>query len=297
MMQRPASGSRSRPLRIEFDRIKYGRELLVDAALIRHMPTFIDDVSPHILTFHDILLVTRGRGEIFLDGESHAVMPGVVIFCLPGQVREWRLSTPLDGACLFFAKEFVADTFSDSRFLDHFAFFRLPRPNATLTLDTRERRLFRTRFATMQRELANFQTDADHALRAALYAILVLLNRWYVARNGNLPTSAPDKFVERFRSLVERDFARRHRVADYARELGVTPGHLNVLCRTQMHFGASSLIRSRILLEARRLLLYGNLSAAQIADRLGFDDPAYFTRFFRREAGMVPMRFRQSLGT
>jgi len=74
----------------------------------------------------------------------------------------------------------------------------------------------------------------------------------------------------------------------------MTPGHLNVLCRTQAQRSAATVIRSRIALEARRLLLYGNQSAAQIALQLGFDDPAYFTRFFRREVGAVATQFRNT---
>jgi AraC family transcriptional activator of pobA len=93
---------------------------------------------------------------------------------------------------------------------------------------------------------------------------------------------------------VERDFSRRHRVADYAAELGVSPGHLNVLCRSGLRRTAGAVIRLRLTLEAKRLLAFGDLTAAQIAERLGFDDPAYFSRFFRRETGMPPTLFRRS---
>ena len=121
---RTAPATAARPSRVEFDRTKYGRELLIDAATIAQMPGFITSDRPHVLMFHDILLVTKGRGRVLLDGESHDVAPGVVVFSLPGQIREWRVASRLDGACLFFAEAFVVDTFSDPRFLEQFAFFR-----------------------------------------------------------------------------------------------------------------------------------------------------------------------------
>ncbi|HEY8231852.1 MAG TPA: helix-turn-helix domain-containing protein [Vicinamibacteria bacterium] len=55
---------------------------------------------------------------------------------------------------------------------------------------------------------------------------------------------------------------------------------------------AGRVVRRRIALEARRLLTHSDLTAAQVGFRLGFDDPAYFARFFRREAGEPPTDFR-----
>jgi AraC family transcriptional regulator, transcriptional activator of pobA len=256
------------------------------------MPTFIVGTQqPHALAFHDILLVTRGRGHLQLDGEVHTVAPGVVAFSRPGEVRRWSVRG-LDGACLFFSEEFVASFFSDARFLDGFAYFAPDRPRATLALRPAERRQFLERFSAMQREIAALRDDAQHALRAVLYEVLVLLNRWYKSRHAEAAAAPRGRVVRRFQGLVERDYARRHLVSDYATALGVTPGHLNALCRTQLRQTASARIHGRLALEAKRLLLYSDLTVAEVADRLGFADPAYFSRFFRREAGSAPAAYR-----
>lgn len=282
----------TKPRLVDFNRSKYGAELLIDAAFIHQMPTFIKNDAPHVLTFHDLVLVTAGRGSIVLDGAPHPVEAGVMVFTLPGQMREWRVDSPLDGACLFFTEEFVADTFSDPRFLDRFPFFGAARRYGTMRLDASQRRAFLRGFREMQNELKSFRNDATQSLRAALYQLLVLLNRWYVAQHGESVNASSNPFVERFRRLVERDFRRRHRVSEYASQIGLTSGHLSALCRAHTQRSASATIRSRIVAEARKLLLYSDLSAGAIGDKLGFDDPAYFTRFFRRETGVVPTRFR-----
>jgi hypothetical protein len=67
-------------------------------------------------------------------------------------------------------------------------------------------------------------------LRAQLHETLVVLARHYAAAHRVAPQRATHRVVSRFRELVERDAAHRHRVADYAAELAVTPGHLSVLC-------------------------------------------------------------------
>lgn len=74
----------------------------------------------------------------------------------------------------------------------------------------------------------------------------------------------------------------------------MSPGHLNALCRKGRRRSASVLVRERLTLEAKRLLAHSELTAAEIAFRLGFEDPAYFARFFRREAGVPPTTFRAS---
>lgn len=290
-MASPKAEAAWTPHAVEFHRTKYGRELLLDAAYVRAMPSFLDVPNPHQLRFHDILLVTRGRGTFKLDAERCRVAPGVMLFTRPGELRAWDVSG-LDGACLFFAEEFVAEAFADLRFLDRFAFFREGRPSAALELTPAERRRFLARFRAMQREIRTLGDDAAHALRAVLYELLVLIQRWYVRRHGPATRRLTHPVVDRFQRLVERDHARRHRLADYASELGVSPGHLNALCRDALHESASRVVRRRLTLEAKRLLAHSELTAAQVGFALGFEDPAYFARFFRREAGEPPTAFR-----
>ena len=276
---------------VPFHRTKYGPELLVDAAWVRHMPTFLTEPTPHALSFLDILLVTRGRGVFRLDGEGHRVRPGVLLFTRPGELREWRVRG-LDGACLFFTEDFVTETFSDPRFLDQFPFFAPGRRHAALQLGPAERRSFLQRFRAMEREIAALHEDSPHALRAVLYEVLIQLRRWYAARFPAAVAPGIHGAIERFRALVERDFAKHRRAADFAAAVSLSPGHLNALCRSQLRRSAGSVIRARLALEAKRLLLYSDLTAAQVADRLGFADPAYFARFVHRELGRSPRALR-----
>jgi AraC-like DNA-binding protein len=220
------------------------------------------------------------------------VSPGTVLFSRPGEVRQWAVPR-LDGACLFFTEEFLATAFRDPRFLEQFPYFREGRRSAALHLGPGERRQFRQRFALMQKEIAALRADASHALRAVLYELLVLLGRWYGAAHGAAPATSPPGLVERFRGLVEREFAERHRVSEYAAALGVSPGHLGAMCRRQHIRSPRAWIHGRLALEAKRLLRSSDLTVAEVADHLGFVDPAYFARFFRREAGCPPGAFRK----
>lgn len=290
MMMKKAKARTATVRSVDFHVTKYGRPLLVDAAFIADMPAFDRSRHPYRLTFYDILLVTKGRGAFALDDVRYKVAPGVVLFTRPGEVRQWTVKG-LDGACLFFAPDFVREAFSDPRFVEHFAFFRPGRPSGALRLTPSQRAEFLKRFTAMRAEFAQVGIDTSHLLRARLYELLVLLNRWYTRAHGE-GRARPDSITARFTALVERDFRKAHSVAVYAAELGVTPGHLTVLCKAALGLTAGAVIHQRLAAEAKRLLLFTETTAADIGYRLGFDDPAYFSRFFRRLAGLPPRQYR-----
>jgi len=96
-----------------------------------------------------------------------------------------------------------------------------------------------------------------------------------------------------FGELIEKHYQQYGSVAQYAAQIGITPAHLNVLCREQVGQSALSLIHQRRLLEAKRMLVYTAMNIHTISDALAFNNPAYFTRFFRRLTGLSPREFRE----
>lgn len=275
---------------IDFHRTKYGQEILIDIDWVHAMPAFILD-RPHALTFYDIMLVTRGRGRFHLDGHVYPVEPGRVFFSTPGAVRLWE-ATDLDGICLFFPVLFLAEFFSDPMFLDRLPFFHVEPGQASTTLGKRAAATLQQKLLEMRRELRARRADTVHMLRAALYERLIALSRDYSAEHGLPHERIPHPAVQRFRELVERDMRRNHSIAAYARALAITPGHLSTLCRRHLGRSAKQVLQERLTLEARRLLLYSDETAESIGYSLGFDDPSYFSRFFRAATGRSPSEFR-----
>ncbi|SEF80820.1 AraC family transcriptional regulator, transcriptional activator of pobA [Jhaorihella thermophila] len=101
--------------------------------------------------------------------------------------------------------------------------------------------------------------------------------------------------LRRYEALIEEHFRDRWPVAAYAGELAVSPTHLNRVVRQATGGPASALITDRVLREARRMLIYTNLTAAEIAYALGFNDPAHFSRVFARGTGLPPREFRRRI--
>ena len=274
---------------IEFHRTKYGRELLIDVIRTAGVRSFDTQGAPHVLSFYEIFLVTRGRGTLTLEGSTYAVRPGTVFFTSPGQPRQW-LARNLDGLCLFFTADFVEDFFKDPLFLFTLPYFHRDRGDLHLALSPAEGTALAARLRAMQREIRKLRADSPHALRAALYELLIQLSRAFEARAREAPRE--NAIALRLRRLIELHFRENHRPAAYARRLKVTVGHLNHLARRHLGRSAGIVIRERIALEAKRQLLHTDAAAAEVAYSLGFMDPAYFARFFRRETGVAPSRFR-----
>ena len=144
----------------------------------------------------------------------------------------------------------------------------------------------------IRRELKRLRPDSAHLLRARAYEILITLARASAPTRGRDLEERPSRVTLRYLAMIEGGGARRRSVGAYARELAVSPGYLNTLCQRQWGRSAKALIADRLVLEARRLLLYSDEPAGRIASALGFKDPSYFSRFFRTRTGRSPRRFR-----
>ncbi|MFP6558111.1 helix-turn-helix domain-containing protein [Paraburkholderia sp. B3] len=100
------------------------------------------------------------------------------------------------------------------------------------------------------------------------------------------------RLVDRFRKLIDQHYRDNLSLQDYAAMMAVSPVQLRAACASAAEQNPTKMIHARIITEAKRNLIFGNMSVEQIAFGLGFADAAYFTRFFRREVGQTPSQFR-----
>jgi AraC family transcriptional activator of pobA len=98
--------------------------------------------------------------------------------------------------------------------------------------------------------------------------------------------------VDRFRKLIEEHYRENLTLQDYASKMAISLVQLRAACASAAEQSPTKMIHARIITEAKRNLIFGDMSVEQIAFGLGFADAAYFTRFFRREVGQAPSQFR-----
>lgn len=145
------------------------------------------------------------------------------------------------------------------------------------------------------RLLAEYESPAGYRstmLLAWLRVLLVHLSRMYEAQYPITGNIADREVLRRFRTLVNEHYAMHHEVADYAAMIQLSTGHFSELIKKQSGKSPIEHIHDRLILEAKRLLFHTDSSIKEIAFRLGFEEPSYFNRFFKRLTDGTPLAYR-----
>ncbi|HUH88737.1 MAG TPA: helix-turn-helix domain-containing protein [Pusillimonas sp.] len=154
-------------------------------------------------------------------------------------------------------------------------------------------------FDILQEEYLCNRPDRSALIESMLTTLLVWVRR-QMHTSALEPAQAADRgrrHFSTFNELIEKHYAEQWPVERYARQIGITPAHLNNLCRQIVGHSALELIHQRVVLAAKRNLVYTSMTISVVSHTLGFSDPAYFTRFFKREVGVSPREFRRQAAT
>lgn len=162
-----------------------------------------------------------------------------------------------------------------------------------IQLDDEERPKFETLFQVLVDEMSTMDRIQGEMLRMLLKRLIIKGTR--LARRQLFPESVGNKqteLIRRFNILVEQHFREYHQVSDYADMLYKSPKTLSNVFADAGHKTPLEMIHYRIALEAKRQLVKTDKFAKEIAFELGFEEPAHFSRFFKKEAGMSPSQYR-----
>jgi AraC family transcriptional activator of pobA len=226
--------------------------------------SFVND--PHKHDFYLILYVTRGGGEHTIDFKTYKVSPGSLFVMTPGQVHSWKLEPGTDGFIIFFNHEF--QEFPSNPHIT---------PKDAGTLDVIIKEMYK---------------EVDTKIRRGWLELLLLKLSTYYQENGTV--NATTFRLRKLEQLIDKNFMKLKKPADYANLMHLSPAYLNNLCKKHLGKTLSDLINGRIVLEGKRLFAYTDLNVAQVSNKLRFSEPSYFIRFFKKNAGITPEQFKES---
>jgi len=140
----------------------------------------------------------------------------------------------------------------------------------------------------------------DELLRVYLKAFLIQIQRRKNELEKNLDQASfvvNDKRVQlvKFINLVDENYKKGLTISEYAEQMYISSRTLSDLTNQLLGKSPSIIIQERIVLEAQRLLLHSEMNVNQIAYRLGFDDPSYFVKYFKKHTMVSPSEFRKSI--
>ncbi|QGV79138.1 helix-turn-helix transcriptional regulator [Streptomyces ficellus] len=249
---------------------------------------------PHRHTFYEILHITAGTGTHVLDLARWELSPPHLCVIAPGQVHHWEDAVGLDGSVVLFTEDFLLDHPGDRELLRHLGEHRPWHP-----LNARDHDRTGRLVADLHEEYGRGDDGFDSVLRALLHVLVVRASRLPgpaprpAAVGDRAGTSRPGAVADAFARLLARTDPALWSVGACAERIGVTTGYLAEAVKAATGRTPGQHVREARVQEAKRLLVHTGLTVRQVAARVGFADPAYFCRFFRRETGVSPGEFRR----
>ncbi|MBB1489563.1 4-hydroxyphenylacetate catabolism regulatory protein HpaA [Oceanospirillum sediminis] len=138
------------------------------------------------------------------------------------------------------------------------------------------------------------EIQRNRALQALLQLILIDICRLADQEQPQQNVRKEDvRIFHTFNGLIEQHYREHLTLSQYAGKIGVTEARLNDICQRLAGLASKRLVMDRIMQEARRFLLFTTMGVTEISYELGFKDPAYFARFFRRHSGMTASQYRK----
>ena len=247
---------------------------------------------PHKHDFYHLLLFTKGSGSHSIDFAKFVIQPYQIYFMNPGQVHSWDFEGEVDGYVINFSIPFFQAFLLNPDYVQQLPCFSGILGNSVINVPENLQTDVHRTFESIIRESESGNKLSLDMIKVLMVQVFITISRLGFEnvelnlRSNNYVT------LRRFLNLIEKNVSTLKFPSEYADLLFVTPHHLNAICKELLGKSAGEMIRDRVVLEAKRLMINLNLSISEIAYQLNFNDNSYFSKFFKKYAGITPEEFR-----
>ncbi|MCR5312076.1 MAG: AraC family transcriptional regulator [Bacteroidaceae bacterium] len=256
-----------------------------------------DNMIPHVHTFYEIIWFWDGEGKHTVDFQDYELEANSMFFLSPGQVHHFDGKTRHRGVTIKFCTNFLKDEQADEDiFIKYNVFNAFDSSPYCVIENTEIVEELKLIIQKMLDEHNNMRAFGHTDMLRSLVKIFLINVQRYGNRRGSLPLDSvkpSHRLFVMFRKLVETHFISMHTVKEYADNLNVSTKTLSNSVQECASKSPLTFINDRIILEAKRMLRYTDLMVKEIAFRLGYEDPSYFVKFYKRQTGYLPSEFRE----
>lgn len=249
----------------------------------------------HSHSFYQLIWFHSNKGKHFVDFKSYSIKKDRLFFIAKNQIHYFEKRKDYDGILLHFNESFILQNERDIEFFISYNLFNnLEAPYFQIPLGLIPE--LNVYLNQIKHEINNIHSFGHQPiLTNILKSFLITIER--EKRKELQEDSSVESSLSflKFRKLLELSYRKNWPVSKYAQELNVSSKTLNNIIKSKTGKTTSNIINNRIILEAKRQLFHSNSFVNEIGYDLGFQDPSYFVKFFKKHINLTPSDFRKSI--
>jgi len=250
---------------------------------------------PHLHDFYSIFWIESGEAIHATEFVEYSLKADTILFVPPGLKHRMYIDKSVGGTYMLFNEGFIQYNRKNHVPLKEYRLFNNPDFKSLITVSPDRREKLKNITGLIFDELQTPDDYSQDIVLNLLHLFLLESRRIFDLQSQavkEVQHATPDATIIKFKQLIEENFTKEKNVSPYAEMLNMNPSCLNELAKRTTGITAGELIRNRVIDETKKLLYSSSISGKEIAFQLGFDDPAYFSRFFRKYTGTTLKEFR-----
>lgn len=257
--------------------------------------------KPHKHQWQEIIYLKSGKGNHAIDDKIFHLKANTFYLIGKGQVHDFLEGENMNGYLIQFVDDFLPPTGLNTQ----------NSLNSTLLgsiIMTNEVEVPHPELAYYESILENLYYEYEknnltyaksEIIQYLLLALLTKLERRVRQMSKDVIIQTQDKSTRDYHSfllLIEENFKKKHQISFYSMQLGLDTRKLTSITKDFIGKTPKQILNERLMVEAKRMLLYTSNSSKQISYALGYEDPAYFSRFFKICTGFSPQKYKLKTG-
>jgi AraC-like DNA-binding protein len=250
--------------------------------------------KPHRIHFHNLLYITQGSGEHFVDFNTYPIQSGSMVFIRSNQVHAFDLLNQPQGKLIIFTDEFLDTIFATMKTPLFTPYHFLTSRTPIFSLTHKIRLTCDVLLTEIDSEYQSTAPDMSF-LHLIFSALLTKVTGSQQKPYGQHLSQSHTKVFSQFMLILEKNYTQLRDAKSYAKMLHITYKSLNQICKLATHQTAKQLIDAHIILEAKRRLSITNIRIQQLTEELGFDEATNFVKYFKKHTLLTPNQFKKSM--